>query len=715
MNVAIRSFALLLFVLAAPTSARAERVFVGGRAVPTTAAKRGRFTVGPGRVIPHRGNGYWIASRERLGDGALVAHFRQGRRRNISWLLRGQLDAKGALVRGLVLRAYGRGMWLARLAGGKLTAISERRWIRWTRARTFKLTARLLGSWALIRAHVGRRDRTVAMLHVKLGGADAASRPLARGVVGLLATRRRHDRKLSLRYLAFRKLCSAIPQKIGPWLTFSHAGGDAATLAKLDALSALRRLERLDKPTPRVIYRTNPNGLERAYCAGARPLALGSEMPLKYVDLPYLDLRALPPSQWKAAKLTSKPKGLRWRKRPKKRGLVRLDLSFKNPQMVHRLLARWARRHRKDTRLLRIGRSHQGRPIWALAVGSRRPRRSRKPAVLLNSAHHGNEPMSVEMVLDAAQTLLENPRQNPSVARWRKELVTWIVPVVNPDGLWGHIERSRRSGRKNGRDLPDKAPGDTRKAGVDLNRNYPLRWGAAQNARISSGRKTHHYYRGPKAASEPETRAMMRLVRRERFAASISYHAGSPALLVPYTIDGLEPPEPHVAWKVGEQLVDQVMHPHLGNKQLRLKRQLYPVEGTDQDWFFHETGALAYLLECSKYSPLDLAHRRYVIAQMRPVWQRLLDRFVDGPAVSGHVVNAEGKAVRALVRVREIKLRAGERWHSRKRDGRFDRYLPAGGQYTIDVSAKGYAPKTQVIRVGKGRRVLKIVLTPAKR
>ncbi|PID39675.1 MAG: hypothetical protein CSA24_00820 [Deltaproteobacteria bacterium] len=700
---------LLLASLVTPRAARAQRVLVGGPAVPTTAAKRGRFTVGPGHVTPQRGKGYWIATRSTLGDGALIAHFRHGRRRNVAWLLRGELDGEGNLIRGLVLRVYGRRMWLARLASGALRAITDKRWIRWTRARTLKITARLMGGWALVRAYVGRRGRTVSMLHAELSGADAASAPLPRGVTGLLALERRHDRRLQLRYLAFRQLCRTVPEHGGPWLTFSHPASDSATLRKIGAQRGIVRLEQLERPTPRVVFRTNPNGLERAYCAGARPLGLRSEMPLKYVDLPYLDLRGLPPSQWTATKLSVKPKGLRWRKRPKRRGLVRLDLSFKNPQMIYRLLARWHRRHPMETRLLQLGRSHQGRAIWALVVGSRRPRRTRKPAVLLNSAHHGNEPMSVEMVLDAAQTLLENPRKNPRVARWRDALVTWIVPVVNPDGLWGHIEHSRRSGRKNGRDLPDKEPGDTRTRGVDLNRNYPLRWGAAKDNRISSGSKSHHYYRGPKPASEPETRAMMRLVRRERFAASISYHAGSPALLVPYTIDGLENPAPHTAWKVGEELVDRVIHPHLGNKELRLKRQLYPVEGTDQDWIFHETGALAFLLECSKYSPLNLAHRRHVVAQMRPVWQRLFDRFLDGPSLSGHIVDAQGKPVRALVKVREIKLRAGETWQTRKRDGRFDRYLPAPGQYTIDVSAKGYAPKTRVVRV-KSHRVVKIVL-----
>jgi beta-N-acetylhexosaminidase len=52
---------------------------------------------------------------------------------------------------------------------------------------------------------------------------------------------------------------------------------------------------------------------------------------------------------------------------------------------------------------------------------------------------------------------------------------------------------------------------------VDLNRNFPHRWQAA-------GRPFDTYYPGPRAASEPETRAMMRIIRRERPDVTIWYH-----------------------------------------------------------------------------------------------------------------------------------------------------------------------------------------------
>jgi protein MpaA len=96
----------------------------------------------------------------------------------------------------------------------------------------------------------------------------------------------------------------------------------------------------------------------------------------------------------------------------------------------------------------------------------------------------GNEPAGIAI----AQTL-ERLRPPPGVD-------LWLVPVLNPDGL---------------------AAGTLGNAhGVDLNRNFPFRW------RYLGGTGT--FNSGPRALSEPESRAAYRLILRIKPRRSIWFH-----------------------------------------------------------------------------------------------------------------------------------------------------------------------------------------------
>lgn len=125
-----------------------------------------------------------------------------------------------------------------------------------------------------------------------------------------------------------------------------------------------------------------------------------------------------------------------------------------------------------------IGHSRRGRKIIAWRVGDADAKRT----VVVLSTMHGNEPHTRKILYS-----LRDGRPIHGVDMW-------LIPVLNPDGL-------KRRARKNAR-------------GVDLNRNYPYDW-----KRLGGS-----YYSGPKPASEPETRALMKFLRQVRPDRLVSFH-----------------------------------------------------------------------------------------------------------------------------------------------------------------------------------------------
>ncbi|CAA9400972.1 MAG: hypothetical protein AVDCRST_MAG32-2949 [uncultured Nocardioides sp.] len=124
-----------------------------------------------------------------------------------------------------------------------------------------------------------------------------------------------------------------------------------------------------------------------------------------------------------------------------------------------------------------IGRSVRGRPIMAYRLGEPGGR----PVVMI-STMHGDEPHT--------RLILQSLRDGDPIGG----IDLWVVPTYNPDGL-------ARGTRRNAR-------------GVDLNRNFPYDWADLDG----------RYESGPRPASEPETRAVMRFLREVRPHRVLSFH-----------------------------------------------------------------------------------------------------------------------------------------------------------------------------------------------
>jgi len=439
--------------------------------------------------------------------------------------------------------------------------------------------------------------------------------------------------------------------------------------------------------TPQAVLFTDTVGFERIRRTGVEVLAVDSNVPWKTFDPDY------------RAHATKAPVRTR-------RG-YRLDLSYKNVDMVEALLRGYQERYADISTLVELGRSHQGRPIWGLKISDNPQLDESEPAVLFNGSHHASELLSVEYPLDAAAQLLEGYGRDREVTRWIDGMEIWVVPMVNPDGNWMFLEESRFASRKNGRDTNLDGVHDPFE-GVDLNRNYGLGFGESPG---SSGVTGSKYYRGPHPLSEPESWAMASLADQQHFAASISFHTVGNAIFVPYTVANTEAPSPNVPLTIAKQMAEAGLEQPNG-RFMRVRANGYPVSGSDQDWLMHAFGTAAYIVEGSHHNP-SLEVRERAIESTRPVWRTLLQRVHDGPRISGHVRDPEGAPLEAVVHVKQVQLRAGERWTSRARDGRYDRLLSRSGTYTVEASAPGYVPATLDVRV-RGAADLDITLQPAQ-
>lgn len=82
-------------------------------------------------------------------------------------------------------------------------------------------------------------------------------------------------------------------------------------------------------------------------------------------------------------------------------------------------------------RMMSLGVSVQGRPMWALRV-SGSP--FAKPGVLVHGVQHGNEIHGAVVVAELARILLEEYQSDPEIRALVDGLEFYLLPIMNPDG-----------------------------------------------------------------------------------------------------------------------------------------------------------------------------------------------------------------------------------------------------------------------------------------
>lgn len=351
--------------------------------------------------------------------------------------------------------------------------------------------------------------------------------------------------------------------------------------------------------------------------------------------------------------------------------------------------------------LYEIGYSRRHFPVYAVRISS--PVTSNKVSVLFTGAHHSNELMSTEHCYDIIYHLVKD---FSNYKKYLDKTDVWVVPMVNPDGSYFFWHRSYSMGRKNGYLAEGQNENDPNR-GVDLNRNYPFKWNSG-HPKASSGDRNSVFYRGTEAASEPETKAMISLAEENRFLFAMSFHSFATALLFPYTINNTWNPEPDYAKFLGEKLLEKVVS-YRSDKKFSLRKNLYPVDGTDQDYYYHQFGTNAYIFETS-HQNIEYVLAEKILKGVRPAWKALLKEFVKGEKLLLHITDEAGNPLPAEVQIEGLSYFEGESHTSNPADGIFVKMLTVPGEYRIKLTLKGYSDKEVILQSGKNTDPIKVTM-----
>ncbi|RKT56839.1 M14 family metallopeptidase [Saccharothrix australiensis] len=246
--------------------------------------------------------------------------------------------------------------------------------------------------------------------------------------------------------------------------------------------------------------------------------------------------------------------------------------------------------HGSLVKLSSIGKSHEGRDLWALKISDNVATDENEPEVLFTCNQHAREHLTVEMCLRIIKQYTDGYATNANIKNLVDSREIWVIPSVNPDGAEYDIATGQfRAWRKN-----------RQGQGTDPNRNWGYQWGCCGG---SSGSPSSETYRGPSAFSAPETQRVRDFVNSrvvggtQQIKTHIDWHTYSELILWPYgytyndTAPGLDATQANVFATLGRRMAA------LNGYTPEQSSDLYITDGSVNDWMWNAHKIWSYTFE----------------------------------------------------------------------------------------------------------------------
>lgn len=303
-----------------------------------------------------------------------------------------------------------------------------------------------------------------------------------------------------------------------------------------------------------------------------------------------------------------------------------------------------------------------------------------KPEVLCTSTMHGDEGICATTALSFCKYLLTSYGTDSRVNRLLDSVEFWIIPIMNPDGMYkGGNSSISGSTRSNGNSK-------------DLNRNYPT---------VNGGSGTN----------QPEIVAMKEFFGKHHFTLSTNLHAGNECFNYPWDTWSDRVTADDDWWQlVGAAYRDTAQHygssgyfddgcGHSANG-LTIGYAWYTISGGQQDWANYFMHCREVTIEvCGTKEPTSTT----TIAN---IWQynknSMLNFYAESlNGVRGIVTNAAGSPLAARITIAGHDI--DNSWiETDSRVGDYHRLLKAG-TYNLTFEADGYLSQTIAVTVVDGK------------
>jgi carboxypeptidase T len=241
-----------------------------------------------------------------------------------------------------------------------------------------------------------------------------------------------------------------------------------------------------------------------------------------------------------------------------------------------------------------LGKSQEGRDIWAGKVSANVSVDQGKPEVLVDALHHADERIGVEQALYLLRTLTDGYTTDATVHRLLDTRTIWIVFALNPDGWFYDVTGGVYQYWRKNRQLTGGY------YGTDLNRNYPYKWGCCGG---SSADPWSWKYRGTAAWSAPETRRLRDFVAgrvidgRQRIRTHVTLHGNGELILYPWgytksTSTSDMPADDHTVF-----VTMALAMAGLNGYTAKQSSHLYVTDGDQIDWLYQYYRIFSFTFE----------------------------------------------------------------------------------------------------------------------